>query len=110
MLRSNQLPETTQKHRSLSSGSMDTGLGQQQPGRQVQGQNHSVPKKYAKCHNKNPDGTSFMAIDKFSPHWRGSFIRQEISRMETWWIYNLKMCAQFGLNIKWEVNCFTNNS
>lgn len=35
---------------------------------------HSVSKHYAQCHGKNPDGTLFMAIDKFVPDWIGSHI------------------------------------
>lgn len=36
---------------------------------------HIVSKHYLQCHNKNPAGLMFLAIDKFTPFWRGSFLR-----------------------------------
>lgn len=70
---------------------------------------HSVSRHYLECHNKNPAGTTFIAIDRVNPDWRGSVNKREISRLETRWIYDLKCYTPFGLNVDWDVNCFINN-
>lgn len=70
---------------------------------------HSLS-KHLECHVINPDGTTFIAINRFMPHWRGNFVRHEISRIETGWIYELKCYVPFSLNIDWDVNGFIDNS
>lgn len=60
---------------------------------------HNLSKHYAKHHNRNPAGTLFIALEKFTLHWRGSHIRKSISRLEICCTYNLKTYIPFGLNI-----------
>lgn len=69
---------------------------------------HTVSRHYLKCHNKNPAGTTVIAIDRFTPHWRGCVTKREISWIETHWIYDLKCYNPFGLNVDWNVNSFIN--
>lgn len=71
---------------------------------------HTVSRHYLEHHNKYPVGTTIIAIDRFTPHWRGSFTKREISRLETRWIYNLKCYTPSGMNVEWDVNSFINNS
>lgn len=71
---------------------------------------HSLSKHFDQCHDRNPVGTSFMAIDQFNPSWRGSHVKREISKLETKWIYWLHSYRRCGLNIEWDVNAFINNS
>lgn len=51
---------------------------------------HSLSKHLDSEHGRNPKGISFMAIDQFNPHWRGSHISREISKLKTKWIYLVK--------------------
>lgn len=61
---------------------------------------HSVSKPSAMHHQKKHVGTLFMSIDTFILLWRTSHIKGDISRLETYWIYNLRMFTPFGLNIE----------
>lgn len=72
--------------------------------------NHSVPKHYASHHDRNPAGTTFQVIDRFIPHWRGESNIRGVSRLETWWIYQMKCYVPHGLNIEWDINAFINQS
>lgn len=69
---------------------------------------HIVSRHYLECHNKDPAGTSFVAINRITPNWRGSFVRREISRLKTRWIHEMKCYAPHGLNVDWDVNCSIN--
>lgn len=40
-------------------------------------------------HNRDPRGTSFLAIDKLKSHWRGRS-KRAISKLEISWIYGVK--------------------
>lgn len=71
---------------------------------------HSASKHFVRAHDKNPSGLRILGIDKYIPHWRGSNIQREISRLETRWIYNLKSYAPNGLNIDCNINCLIKNS
>lgn len=71
---------------------------------------HMVSRHYLECHNRNPVGTLITAIDRFTPHWRGSYTKREISRLETRWIHTLKCYTPYVLNVEWNVNSFINNS
>lgn len=71
--------------------------------------NHSVSKNYSLYHNKNPSGTLFLGIGRFTSNWRGSNLIEVISKLETWWIYTAKTYVPFGMNVEWEVNAFINN-
>lgn len=70
---------------------------------------HSVLRHYLECHEKNSAGTTFVAIDRFTPHWRGSSVKWEISKLETWQIFELKSYVSYRQNVDWDVNCFINN-
>lgn len=71
---------------------------------------HSVSRHYDLVHNRDPTGTTFIGIEKYIPHWRGSNGKRTISRAETNWIYRLGSHAPSGLNIEWDINCCINNS
>lgn len=71
---------------------------------------HSVSRHYDEVHNRDPSGTTFIGIEKYVPHWRGSNGKRTISRSETNWIFRLGSHAPNGLNIEWDINCFINNS
>lgn len=70
--------------------------------------NHSVPGHYLHYHNQNPQGTKFQNIDKFVPHWRGDSRRRGVSKLETFWIYQLKTYTPHGMNVDWDTNAFIN--
>lgn len=72
--------------------------------------NHSVSKHYASHHDRNPAGTTFQVIDRFIPHWRGESSIRGVSRLETWWIHQIKCYVPHGLNIEWDINAFINQS
>lgn len=71
---------------------------------------HNVSKHYDLKHNRNTSGTTFVAVENYVPHWRGSNGRWNISRAETNWIYKLGSHVPNGLNAEWDMNCFINNS
>lgn len=71
---------------------------------------HNVTKHYALKHNCVPSGITFVALEKYIPHWRGSNGKRNISRAETNWIFRLGYHIPGGLNVEWDINCFTNNS
>ena len=70
---------------------------------------HSVSSHYDQHHERNPEGTLFIGIDKFEPHWRGSSLVRELSRMEMAWIYRVRTYSPYGLNIDTDVNAFIDN-
>lgn len=69
--------------------------------------NHSVSRHYDLVHNRDPTVTLFMGMESFSSHWRGRFKVRELSKIETKWIYLLKSYVPYGLNVDWDVNCFS---
>lgn len=72
---------------------------------------HSLSKHYALKHDCNPEGTTFLGINKFCGHKRGSDSNmvREVSRLETRWIYQAQTYTPFSMNIEWAVNAFINN-
>lgn len=48
---------------------------------------HNVSKHYDLKHNRDPRCTTFVASEKYVPHWRGSNGKRDISRAETNWIF-----------------------
>lgn len=71
---------------------------------------HSASNHYAQCHNTDLMGTLFVGIDTYVSHWQASHIKREISKLETKWIYNLRVFSPHGLNTEWDLNAFINNS
>lgn len=67
---------------------------------------HSVSRHFALCHNKNPAGLKFWAIENYKPHWRGSNRVRELSKCESRWIFEMCTLSPMGLNIDFAVNCF----
>lgn len=65
---------------------------------------------FAQCHNKNPSYLQVYGIEKYSSLWRGSSIKRQFSRREIRWIFDLQTHQPWGLNVKWDVNTFLNNS
>ena len=71
---------------------------------------HTVPRHYLEHHNKKVEGTLFQIIDHFVPHWRGEPGTRGVSKLEVYWIYQLKSYTPHGLNVEWDVNSFINQS
>ena len=55
--------------------------------------NRSVSKHFRECHQKDPSGL---------------YIRQ-LSRRESFWIYETKVSSPSGLNVEFDLNCFFSN-
>lgn len=72
--------------------------------------NHSVPNHYLLYHNWNPIGTKFQIIDRFVSHWRGESNIRGVSKLETFWIHQLRCYTPHGLNVEWDINSFINQS
>lgn len=67
---------------------------------------HSVPKHFRMAHNKDPSGVKFWGIEKATKHRRrGNYIRQ-MSKRESFWIYETKVLAPLGMNLDFDLNCF----
>lgn len=67
---------------------------------------HSVSRHFLQCHNKNPVGLKFWAIDKYKPHWRGSHRVRELSKCESRWTFEVGTLLPMGFNIDFDFNCF----
>lgn len=52
----------------------------------------------------------FLAIEKHNPNCRGTNACNDISHLETKWIYDLWCLTLFRLNIEWDINGFIDNS
>lgn len=71
---------------------------------------HDVSNFYDLKHNRDSTGTTFVVLEKYVPHCRGSNGKLNISRAETNWIYKLCSHVPRGLNVGLNINCFINNS
>lgn len=71
---------------------------------------HPVSRHYLEIHNKNPDKTIFLGIDKFTCPWRSGSLVRGISRLEMARIYRIKSYTPFGLNVEVDLNVFIDNS
>ena len=69
---------------------------------------HTVSRHYLEHHNSDPRGSLFQVIDRFVPHWRGDSRLRGVSRLETFWIHELRCYTPHGMNVDWGVNCFIN--
>lgn len=67
---------------------------------------HTVPRHYREFHNRNTKGTQFFIIDKHVAPWRGGAILRGVSRLETYWIYELQSHFPLGMNVEWDINSF----
>lgn len=67
---------------------------------------HNVSKHFRLFHNRSPAGLKFWGIEKVTKHWRGgNFIRQ-LSRRESFWVFETKVGVPLGLNVEFDLNCF----
>lgn len=71
---------------------------------------HTVPRHYREHHNFDPKGTEFRVIDKYIPPWRGGAMTRGVSRLETYWIYELQTHYPLGMNVEWDINSFLNGA
>ena len=69
---------------------------------------HTVSRHYLEHHNSDPKGSLFQVIDRFVPHWRGDSRLRGVSRLETFWIHELRCYTPYGMNVDWDINCFIN--
>lgn len=70
---------------------------------------HSASNHFRLVHNRDPKGLTFYSIDCKEHHWRGSNLKQAISKNETWWVFEMCTLAPRGLNIDLDLNCFISN-
>lgn len=70
---------------------------------------HSLSRQFDTHHGRDLKGTLFMAIDQYTPHWRGSHIRREISKLQISRLNVSKSYRLHGLNINWDINAFINS-
>lgn len=52
---------------------------------------YSVSKHFKIHHDREPKGLQFWGIEKVKKHWRGGNFITQLSRNESWWIYNTKV-------------------
>lgn len=71
---------------------------------------HTVPQHYRQHHDHNPTGTQFLIIDRYIAPWRGGATKRGVSRLETFWIYELRTHYPQGMNVEWDINLFINQS
>lgn len=71
---------------------------------------HSVPRHYKEVHNSDPTGSLFMIIDKYTPPWRGGALTRGVSRLEMFWIHELRSLYPRGMNVDLDINAFINES
>ena len=71
--------------------------------------NHSVSKHFRECHHRDPKDLKFWGIEKVSKHWRGGHYIRQLSRRESFWIYETKVTSPAGLNVEFDLNCFISN-
>lgn len=69
---------------------------------------HTVPRHYKLNHNRVIDGTQFVVIDKYVPPWRGNARTRGVSRLETFWIHELRTYFPLGINVELDVNALIN--
>lgn len=72
------------------------------------GTKHNVPRHYRQFHNRDPTGTEFLIIDRYIPPWRGGAMTRDVSRLETYWIYELECHSPMGPNLEY-INASINN-
>lgn len=71
---------------------------------------HTVPRHYKFHHNRMFKGTQFVVIDRYVPPWRGGAMTRGVSRLETFWIYELQTYFPYGMNIELDMNSFINKA
>lgn len=71
---------------------------------------HTVPRHYKLQHNRVIDGTQFVVIDRYVPPWRGGAMTRGVSRLETYWIHELRTLHPLGMNVEVDVNAFINKA
>ena len=70
---------------------------------------HSVSKHFRRYHNRDPKCLKFWGIERVSRHWRGGHFIRQLSRRESYWIFELKVASPGGLNVEFDLNCFISN-
>lgn len=71
---------------------------------------HSVSWHFRQYHNRDPSLLEVLGIERYIPRWRGNDSKRHISRREMRWIFDMQCYSPLGLNIKWDINCYINNS
>lgn len=67
---------------------------------------HNVSRHFRNHHNRNPRGLQFWGLEKVTKHWRGGHFIRQLSRRESFWIYETKVLTPLGLNVDFDLNCF----
>lgn len=71
---------------------------------------HTVPRHYKLHHNRVIKGTQFVVIDRYVPPWRGGAMTRGVSRLETFWIHELRTHFPLGMNVELDINAFINRA
>lgn len=71
---------------------------------------HSLSQHFSQCHSRDPSSLEVIGIEKYTPHWRGSNLRRQISHREIQWIFYLKTSLGPQYTVEWDINSFINNS
>lgn len=70
---------------------------------------HNLYVHFKRMHNQSTAGMKFWGIEVPKRHWRGSNFIREISKRESWWIYQLESLVPGGLNREFDLRCFLSN-
>lgn len=67
---------------------------------------HNMSRHFKLFHQRNPKSLKFWGIERVTKHWRGgNFIRQ-LSKRESYWIFETRVLCPEGLNVDFDPNCF----
>lgn len=70
---------------------------------------HSVSRHFRLCHQRDPRCLKFWGVEKVPRQWRGGHYIRQLSRRESFWIYETKVLSPFGMNVDFDLNCFISN-
>lgn len=66
---------------------------------------HNVSKHFKMVHKKNPSSLKFWRIAHVHKHWRGGNYIRQLSRRESYWVFETQVLFPRGLNIEFDLNC-----
>lgn len=68
---------------------------------------HNVSRHFKQFHQQSPKGLKFWGIERVTKHWRGSNFTRQLSRRESCWIYETNVLTPGGLDVDFDINCFS---
>lgn len=70
---------------------------------------HHLSIHFKRVHNQSTQDMKFWGIEAPKRNWRGSNYTRDISKRESWWIYQLGSLSPGGLNKEFDLTCFLSN-